>query len=308
VFRSMNMLLELTKCRISIFASLSVLAGFILAKHEVSKEIILPVIGVFFLACGSCAFNQYQERTIDGLMERTKRRPLPSGRLDPRAGLWTSLGLTLLGALILFHGVSRTAGGLGLFAMVWYNGVYTYLKRKSAFAAIPGALVGAIPPTLGWVSGGGSLFDRQIWAIAFFVFIWQVPHFWLLLLEYSMDYAKTGLPSLTRTFAPEQLKRIVFVWILATAASSLLIPLFYSVKFFFTYVFLLLATFWLVWTAVTFFRNHFSKITLTISFVRLNLFALFVMGLLSLDKLLNSNHADLNLISKLLAMVGFKPV
>jgi protoheme IX farnesyltransferase len=308
VFPRVRIILELTKYRISVFASLSALAGYLLGRQKISSGIIIPLLGTFLLACGSCALNQFQERTIDGLMERTKGRPLPSGTLAPCSALRISLGLIFLGAVILFCGAGPTAGGLGVFAIVWYNGFYTYLKRRSAFAAIPGALVGAIPPALGWVSGGGALFDRQILAVALFFFLWQVPHFWLLLLDCSKDYATAGLPSLTTRFSREQLKRIVWLWTLATAASSLLIPLFYFVNFFFVHVSLLLATLWLVWNATTVLRNHSRKFTFKPSFWRLNVFALFVMAMLSIDNVLKSSHANLSLVMRVLAMIGFKPV
>ena len=86
---------------------------------------------------------------------------------------------------------------LGLITVVWYNGIYTPLKRVTAFAAIPGGVVGAIPPVIGWVSGGGDPTDARIIVVAFFFFVWQVPHFWLLLMRIGGDYERAGLPSLT---------------------------------------------------------------------------------------------------------------
>ena len=175
--KRMNILLQLTKFRISLFACLSASAGFILAKGEISREIVFPAVGILFLACGCCALNQYQERKIDGTMERTKTRPLPSGKLHGLTALGVASALILSGCLILFYGTNRVALGLGLFALLWYNGVYTYLKQRTAFAAIPGALVGVIPPLLGWVSGGGSLLDPRIGVIAFFFFYLANPPF-----------------------------------------------------------------------------------------------------------------------------------
>jgi protoheme IX farnesyltransferase len=144
---------------------------------------------------------------------------------------------------------------LGLLAIFWYNGLYTYLKRKTAFAVLPGALIGMIPPLLGWVSGGGHLFDPRIWGIAFFFFIWQVPHFWLLSLEVAKDYESAGLPSITKIFSVSQIKRIVFIWFLSTGASCLLIPLFGFGDFIPIRIFLVGATFWLVWSGVRFFKS-----------------------------------------------------
>ena len=282
----MNIILEFTKFRISLFATLSAVTGFILAKQGVSREIIIPILGVFFLACGACALNQYQERKIDRLMERTKSRPLPSGKLNPYAALSISLGLIFSGLFILICGTNSLAFSLGLFAVLWYNGVYTFLKRKTAFAALPGALVGAIPPALGWACGGGNLFDPRIWVVAFFFFIWQVPHFWLLFLKFAKDYEKAGLRSLTKTFTTEQLKRIIFIWILAAAASSLLIPMFDFLNFHVIHLSLLVATLWLVWNAASFFRSRFIETSLSQAFMKLNIYAFFVISLLSLDKLL----------------------
>jgi protoheme IX farnesyltransferase len=176
--------------------------------------------------------------------------------------------------------------GLGAFAVFWYNGIYTPLKRKTAFAAIPGALVGTIPPVLGWVSGGGRLLHPQILAVAFFFFIWQVPHFWLLLLNFGKDYEKAGFPSLTRIFTTAQLRRITFTWVLATAVACLMIPLFGLVTFYAVQVSLLIAAIWLVWKAFTLLRNHQSEFSLRLTFNSINAYVLLVMFLLAMDHLL----------------------
>jgi protoheme IX farnesyltransferase len=166
-----KIILELTKFRISLLAIFSASAGFILAKQGLSGEITMPIIGVFCLASGSCALNQYQERENDQRMKRTGGRPIPSKRLLSSTALKISLGCVFFGGLILYFGANWIALALGAFALFWYNGVYTPLKRKTAFAVIPGALIGSIPPMLGWVSGGGYLFGPKILAVAFFFFL-----------------------------------------------------------------------------------------------------------------------------------------
>ncbi|MFB3885793.1 MAG: protoheme IX farnesyltransferase [Thermodesulfobacteriota bacterium] len=281
MIEQIKILLELTKFRISLFSTLSASLGFILAKGELTPGIFLPILGVLLLACGSCALNQYQERKADRLMERTRDRPLPSGRLAPRVCLSVSLGLMLSGAAILFRRADLTAWGLGLFAVVWYNGVYTYLKRKTAFAALPGAMVGGIPPLIGWVSGGGSFLGPEILAISFFFFMWQIPHFWLLLIHCGKDYEQAGFASLTRVFTPMQLERITFVWVFATAVTCIIIPLFGVVESQVINGSLVGAGAWLVWEAsrtVTGKKREFRfKVT--------NTYVLFVMVLLAFDKL-----------------------
>ncbi len=303
--RWMDILRELTKLRISFFATLSACAGFILAKGGVSSEILGPALGIFLLACGSCALNQYQERKLDARMERTKGRPLPARKMAPSFALLLSSGLIVSGASILFFGASALASGLGLFGTFWYNGIYLYLKRKTTLAILPGALIGAIPPALGWVSGGGSLFDPRLGAISFFFFIWQIPHFWLRLLEFAGDYERAGLPSLAKLLTAEQLKGIIFIWILSTAVSCLLIPLFVSVNFRFVLVFLLAATLWIIWSAASFLRSQAREGYLKYTFLRLNIYAFLVLFLLSLDRLLNSSYVKVNLVSKIFS-VWFK--
>ena len=281
-----KIILELTKFRIALFAAFSTSAGFILAKQGLSSDMMTAVLGVFFLACGSCALNQYQERFRDHLMERTRGRPIPSQRLDPATALKIAFFLLFLGAFTLLKGSNGIAFALGALALFWYNGLYTFLKRKTAFAVIPGAMVGVIPPLLGWVHGGGRLFDPQILAVALFFFIWQVPHFWLLLLDFGKDYERAGFPSLTRIFTPPQLRRITFTWVFATAVSCLMIPLFGLVNFYGVRVGFLIAGIWLVWKAFMLLTSHHSECSLRPTFNSINAYVLLVMFLLAMDHLL----------------------
>jgi len=260
-----KIILELTKFRIALFAAFSTSAGFILAKQGLSSDMMTAVLGVFFLACGSCALNQYQERFRDRLMERTRGRPIPSQRLDPATALKIAFFLLFLGAFTLLKGSNGIAFALGALALFWYNGLYTFLKRKTAFAVIPGALIGSIPPMLGWVSGGGYLFDPKILAVVFFFFLWQIPHFWLLLLHSGRDYEKAGFPSLTRIFNPGQLRRILFSWVFATGVSCVILPLFGIVESYYIQTGFFFAAIWLVWKAFKLLRNHQSEFSLQLT-------------------------------------------
>ena len=278
-------LLSLGKIRISLLATLTTATGYLLAAEEVTIQMLVPAAAVFLLACGACALNQYEEREMDGLMERTKNRPLPSGKLNPYSALFISLILISVGSFALFRGASLLAGILGLFAIFWYNGVYTYLKRKTAFAVIPGALIGAIPPALGWVSGGGRLLDHRIWAVTFFFFMWQVPHFWLLLLHFGKDYEKAGFPSLTRIFSSAQLARVTFMWISGTAVTCMMIPLYGVVKSPIICVGLFAAAFWLMWKDSGLLKVRSSEFPFHFAFNTMNSYALVVMALITLDTL-----------------------
>jgi protoheme IX farnesyltransferase len=278
---------NLVKIKISLLVTFSAAAGYILTAGQIKMGTLVVTAAVFFLACGSCALNQYQEREIDELMERTKSRPLPSRRLEPATALWVASGLIFLGSIVLLYAAGLASLALGLLAVLWYNGLYTPLKQKTAFAAIAGALVGAIPPILGWVSGGGSILDSKILGVALFFFIWQVPHFWLLLLDYSKDYDKAGLPSITKIFSTEQIKRIIFIWLLSVGGSGLCVFSFHAVYLDLVRFFLLASTFWHIWNSFRFFKSDSEEVNLRTAFTKLNIYAVLVLFLLSSDKLLS---------------------
>ncbi|HOG16441.1 MAG TPA: UbiA family prenyltransferase [Syntrophales bacterium] len=212
----------LCKARIAFLASLTAAAGFLLAGGPAAAA-AAPVAGVFLLACGACALNQWQERETDARMARTAARPIPSGRVRPAAALRFSWLLIASGGALLLLADSREAPLLGFAALFWYNGVYTPLKSRSAFAAIPGALTGAIPPAVGWTAAGGGLCDPPLAALCFFFFMWQVPHSFAHLAAFGKEYASIGLPSLTAVFTVRQLYRLTFQWLLAAAVSLQLI-------------------------------------------------------------------------------------
>ncbi len=218
-------ILVFIKFRIVLLSTLSAATGYIVAYEGFSWRLGLFVMAMFVLAGGAAALNQFQERGKDGLMERTRLRPLPAGEFLPWVALVLVVGLlgVGVGVLLLFFGV--LTAGLGMMAVVLYNGMYTYLKRVTAFAAVPGALIGALPPVIGWFAGGGSV-QSPVWVgLLVFFYMWQVPHFWLLLGIHAEDYIRAGFPSLTQTFSAAQLARITFVWVVATACMGMLFPL-----------------------------------------------------------------------------------
>ncbi len=281
----LNILFELTKIKITLFVTITTAFGFICAAGNINTGIIAPVIGILLLACGSAVINHYQERKTDAKMDRTKNRPIPSGRISPVNALYIALSLIITGSLILYFGSGILALGLGLLNLIWYNGIYTPLKRHNALAIIPGSLVGAIPPAVGWVAAGGYIFDPQILIISFFFFIWQIPHFWLLLLILSKDYEQAGFPTLTKIFNQDQLSRITFMWISATGATGFIIPLFGIVKFPIIDFIIFLSSLWLIWKSTKLLQYNKGKKSFSFAFREINIFALLVVILLSIDKL-----------------------
>ncbi len=294
----LKILLELTKIKITSFVTVTTFLGYVLASGELSIKMIFPLLGTLFLACGSAVFNHFQERNVDSLMERTKHRPIPSGRISPINSIKIALILSACGSLILIIGAGLLPFALGILALIWYNLIYTPLKKRNPLAVIPGSLIGSIPPMIGWVSGGGNLFDSQILIVAFFFFIWQIPHFWLLMLFFDSDYRKAGFPTLSQLFSREQISRITFIWMIALATTCIGLPLFGIVNSNLINIGLILTAFWLIWKAVRILKISSppsaaadyvvtgENYNLIYAFKGINIFALMVVILLSIDNLM----------------------
>lgn len=277
-------ILELVKARITIVVTLSVATGHLVFVGHFSTGLILPSAGIFLLACGSAALNQVQEAAIDRRMKRTASRPIPSGRISTDWALFVAVLFCGAGfyTLSCIEAHTITILVLGAGALIWYNGVYTYLKRITAYAVVPGALVGAIPPAVGWASGGGIVFDAAIVELSFFFFLWQIPHFWLLLLLHSKDYEAADLPTLSRRLSEIQIKRITCMWIIAVAAAGLLMAISNDMEFPWI-VAILIGSAWLGLDAIGFVwrRKHLDLCFPT--FMRVNAYAFLLMVCLAGD-------------------------
>jgi protoheme IX farnesyltransferase len=273
---------SLCRLPVAFFAATAAFTGTVLASPHDNLCALLSASAVLLLSCGASALNQYQEQDIDALMKRTHLRPLPSGALAP----WKALVLFLL----------LIAGGLGVaafcgtralllcaIAVIWYNGVYTPLKRRTAFAAVYGAPVGMLPPAVGWTAGGGSLTDPRLFAIVMVFFLWQVPHFWLLLLRSGNDYERAGLPSLTRFFSTARLSRLTALWMVAAASAAALLPLYDMVRSTALGVALVITALLLTIVAIQVLRQPGAA---KLGFTAINLFLVSLLVLLSADSLI----------------------
>ncbi len=285
LFRDIRGYGELCKLRISLFSAFSAATGFLIASPGADGMMLILTVGVFLLSCGSCALNQYQERDVDALMPRTRNRPLPSGRIPPASALLFSCSLLFAGLSALWPMRGTLVPVMGVFAVIWYNAVYTNLKKRTAFALIPGALLGMIPPAMGWVAGGALLTDPRLPFLCFFFFMWQVPHFWLLILSYGDEYERAGLPSLTGILSRAQLSRIVFVWIFATAVSSLLVSTTGMIHTTAVKYLLCGASLWLLGNGLVLFRREVAERPSSVAFRRINIYMLSIMVLLTIDRL-----------------------
>ena len=214
-----GILFELTKFRICLVSALSAGTGYLACSRQLQAGLVPALAGTLLMAMGASALNEVQEHPLDARMERTRLRPIPRGAISPRAAAALGLGLAVAGFLLLLL-QGWTPALLGLLALGWYNGLYTPLKRVSAFAVVPGSVIGALPPAMGWTAAGGLAGDPAILALGLFFFLWQVPHFWLLAMRYCQGYQQAGLPTLARHFSQAQIRRLIFTWTCATLAAG----------------------------------------------------------------------------------------
>jgi len=217
-------LLQLGKIKISLPVALTGFLGYYRATGQLDTGFLLTFFGILFMSMGSSTFNHIQERTTDLRMKRTSGRPLPAGKISLTGAVIAGIAFSLSGLVLLVLTGSLMAAGIGLFTLAWYNMIYTPLKRVTPFAVLPGAIIGALPPLIGWTAGGGALLDREIILISFFLFIGQMPHYWLLLMKIGDEFKTAGLPVITEIFSKRQLRNLSFIWIAAAAVTVLIFP------------------------------------------------------------------------------------
>ena len=188
--------LELSKARIVAMVLITTAAGFAMGSHPVDWALLVnTLVGTALVAAGTNALNQYVEREHDAKMRRTRLRPLPDGRISPRAALVFSSAISIIGTVYLGLAVNWLTALLGAFTLTSYIFVYTPLKRVSTICTLIGAVPGAIPPLMGWTAATGHLGVPGFIAFAV-VFLWQLPHFMAISWIYREDYGRAGFAML----------------------------------------------------------------------------------------------------------------
>lgn len=184
---------ELTKPRLSSLVLFTTMVGFAAgAVGSIDRVVLLhALLGTALVAGGANALNQVLERERDGLMERTKHRPLPSGRLGVAAATRFAVCVSTVGLAELLLGVNLLTAFLGAVALSLYAFVYTPLKTVTVHNTLVGASVGALPPLMGWTAATGGLDDGG-WVLFAILFVWQLPHFFAIAWMYREDYIRGG--------------------------------------------------------------------------------------------------------------------
>lgn len=176
---------------LSLSVVFSSLAGYLLGADTIDyKVLVLLAFGGYFMVGASNVFNQIIEKDLDALMERTKNRPIPSGRLSVKAAFILACVLTVLGIGILYS-INKQTAMFGAISIFLYTSAYTPLKTKTPLSVFVGAIPGAIPFMLGWVAATND-FGIEPGTLFMLQFFWQFPHFWAIGWFLHDDYQKAG--------------------------------------------------------------------------------------------------------------------
>jgi len=273
-----------TKFVLSFAVSLSALFAYIMAKGEIGLDMFLATFSVLLVAMGVSTLNQVQEYREDSKMERTKNRPIASGRMSPRTGVVIAVVLILTSFALIYSLLGLTGINFFAFAFLWYNLMYTPLKKRSALAVVPGALLGVIPPAIGWLVAGHTLFELEFITVAVYYFIWQVPHFWLLVMLFHGDYKDGGYPTAMRLFGEGTLQRLTFVWLMLTIQAGVFMVYTFNVYSNITIVLSIALGIWAFLTAIKLLKKEFKLTDARAIFWKINAAFLGIIILLSIDE------------------------
>ncbi|MFL2655960.1 MAG: heme o synthase [Alphaproteobacteria bacterium] len=212
--------LALLKPRVMSLVVFTGFAGLIVAPGELHPSLAaLAVICIAISAGAAGAINMWYERDIDALMERTKDRPIPAGKISPNKALIFGILLNILPVIVMGYLLNWVAAALLAFAAGFYIFIYTiWLKRRTPHNIVIGGAAGAIPPMIGWAAVTGSITWDSI-VLFLIIFMWTPPHFWALALYREGDYAKAGVPMLPVVSGASETRRQILIY------TVLLLPL-----------------------------------------------------------------------------------
>ncbi|HPN70938.1 MAG TPA: protoheme IX farnesyltransferase [Saprospiraceae bacterium] len=221
---------DLTKLGIVIFVILAGLAGYAVSysvEQVFEWSHLLKLIGgLYFLSSGSLVLNQLQELNRDRQMPRTSKRPIATGKIKPMAAAIIMATYILIGSDLLFQ-TSILAGVLGWLTIILYNLLYVYWwKPQWAFAAVPGAIPGALPATIGVAANSTNILSPDSIYLFLILFLWQMPHFWVLAIRFKDDYMSANIPVLPNTVGIHRTLFHIGLWTFVYVGVAILAPLF----------------------------------------------------------------------------------
>lgn len=213
---------ELTKPRVQTLLLWTTVMAMLVAGDPSIGLILLTCLGGSLSAGSAGAINHYIDRDIDAQMTRTARRPVPSGRVSPRAALTWGIALGIASEAVFLLWVNTLAAVLALCGLLGYVFVYTlWLKRRTAQNIVIGGAAGAIPPLVGWAAVTGSL-HLTAWLMFAIVFMWTPPHFWALAILIRDEYAKSDVPMLPVTRGVKSTSTQILIYSVLLVATTML--------------------------------------------------------------------------------------
>ena len=212
----------LTKPKVQLLLLLTTITTMYVAGEPSVALVAATVLGGFLSAGGAGAFNHWYDRDIDAQMGRTANRPVPAGRISPRAALIYAFALQLASFAVLWAAANLLAAILALLGFVWYTLVYTvWLKRRSPQNIVIGGAAGAVPPLVGWAAVKGSVAPDALYLFAI-VFYWTPPHFWALSLLMKNEYERVGVPMMPVVHGEKETRRQIVLYTLLLTVLTLL--------------------------------------------------------------------------------------
>ncbi|MFB9998759.1 heme o synthase [Providencia rustigianii] len=219
--------LQVTKPGIIFGNLISVIGGFLLAsKGSIDYPLfIATLLGVSLVVASGCVFNNYIDRDIDRIMERTKNRPLVKGLIDPKVSLIYATVLGIAGMVLLLVAVNALAMLLALIGFIVYVGLYSlYMKRKSVYGTLIGSLSGAAPPVIGYCAVTNE-FDAGALILLLIFSLWQMPHSYAIAIFRFKDYKAANIPVLPVIKGISVAKTHIFLYILAFMVATLMLAI-----------------------------------------------------------------------------------
>ncbi len=211
---------ELGKVRLTVLVLVTAYLGYYLGLRSLGNTMMTfeswlglfhLLIGVFLTSVGSGALNQYIERNLDSKMDRTKNRPIPSGRITSKSAFIFGVLTIFIGAIYLSIFTNYLTAFLSIATVVLYLFIYTPSKRKTTLNTIIGSIPGALPPVGGWAASTGII-DTPAWILFGIMFFWQIPHFLSLAIIYASDYNKGGFKMLPSVYPNSKLTQYMIVF------------------------------------------------------------------------------------------------
>ena len=262
----------ITKAGLAVSVVFSSIAGFLLGVTDLASLSVVVllklIIGGYCMVGASNAFNQVIEKDLDALMDRTKNRPIPSGRMESNIALIIAVALTILG-IVLLYTINPKSAMFGAISIFLYTSVYTPLKTVTSLSVFVGAFPGAIPFMLGWVAATNN-FGIEAGTLFLIQFFWQFPHFWAIGWFLYEDYEKAGFFMLPTGKKDKGTAMQVILYTIWLIVASLLPVLGYTGQLFITpiaAVVVLLLGLWMLFYAIRLYQLRTAKSARTLMLV-----------------------------------------